>query len=420
MALDKPTRNRLLAIRNKMITDTAGALADLEKLLRRSADKVRREIIKALDLPPARQSARVRRLLESYHAADASLIAAATVDNQYLAATLADQYARTMAIAHADVLGVEAPGVTTENLRGLKVSDRGAAKLLKERTLGIGAPLPKPQTEGDKLAQENLTRFRGTGDISERLHGKATVNSREAARQVLRGIKETDTVANSAREMQRILRREGTRVAANDQLPRLLRDLEKAARSVSNRGSPADKRAWNQIIRRLNRYQAGLRETGTVRKAYLELLQTVQSTGFKHESIGRVIERWTYYKQRYRAEVWVRTETATAYRNLQLEQDKGTPWIIGYIWRMHRQTHKRWTKGRKVGRRVVRPGKRKKFGGKHCICEVLNGKRLSIETAKEFPNGGHPHCNCSLEPIFSRRKMRDTPFTDEELEFLDE
>lgn len=409
---------RLLAIRARMIQDQAGAVAELEVLLRKSSNDVQRQIIKALDLSPSKQTAKVRSLLRRYHVADAALITASVTQGLHSSAELAAGYAGSMAQVHAEILGLA--NTVQPPVSGLSVSDQGAARLLAERSKRIVGPLPKPKTAGDRLAQENLNRFKGTGDVSAVLNGQAKQHATEATRVVMKGIKESKTVADSAQRMQAVIRLEGN----TPEVPRLLKQLQEAGRKVARTGSPQAQKEWTKIIRRLDRYQETLRETGTTRKAYLALLQKVKSKKFRVESLDSTLERWTYQAQRGRAERWVRTESATAFRNLQFEQDKQRSWVVGYIWRMHRTTHKRWVnRGKRQSvrgprRTVGGASRKKKFGGKHCICEALANSRLSVETAQQFPNGGHPHCNCTLVPIIDKGKMRDAPITAEEREFL--
>ncbi len=398
---------RLLAIREQMIRDVAAAVANIEPLLQQSADAVQAEILAVVDLPARQRSAAVRRLLESYHVADAETLTRAIEGQLKDAAGYAARYADIVSMGG---LAATASDIVTDSDTAFLLTraegSAQAALAIERRDLSTRGRPPKPITEGDKVAQKHLRRFPGTSNISRALHGKAVANSREASRLVLRGIREAENVSTAARNMQRLIRTQGSRVAANEQLPKLLQQLEEAGRRLAKTGSPEDLREWQKITRKLRDYQHTLRETGTVRKAYLKLLQTIESPDFRVSQLGKTIQRWTYYKQRYRSEVWIRQETATAYRNLQMEQDRDRDYIIGYIWRMHRQTHNRWIKGRKRGRRRVgKPGRRRIFGGRHCICEVMANRRLSKDIASEYPGMGHPNCNCTFEPIVSRKKL---------------
>jgi len=221
----------------------------------------------------------------------------------------------------------------------------------------------------------------------------------------LRSIRESEQVGRAAREMQRLLKDKGLTLAKNDRLPKLIDQLQQAGRQLArNEGDPTAMRQWRRQIAKLQRYQESLVKNGTVQNGYVELLQNIASDENAHRRIGKTVKQWSYWKQRYRAEAWIKTESATAFRAAQLHKDRGKKWITAYRWRMYAKTHSAWTsRGKKAGKGG--PGKSKKLGGAHYICEVLDGQIISKDVAAQHPRGGHPHCNCTFEPVMDKSKL---------------
>lgn len=308
-----------------------------------------------------------------------------------------------------------------DSLEDARRATRAKAKAGSWRQLHLGEAAkrgPKVVTEADAAAVEHLRPFKGTDGLSKALHGEAVAESREAARVMLRSIRESNRVDTSARELQRLLAKRGARFGANEAVPRLVQELEDAGAWLRHGGGVEAEERWTQVLAEMRHYQRGLKQGGTVQNAYLELLQRVQSPKFQMADLEGCTEQWGYWKERYRAERWIRTEQQTAYRVAQLDKQEMHRWITGYLWVMNGGLHKRYVNAKRPdGTRATPrrpPGKSKKFGGKHCICEVLAGRVLSPEIAREYPGGGHPHCGCSLVPQYDERELLDAPITAEE------
>lgn len=287
--------------------------------------------------------------------------------------------------------------------QGSKTGTRAARKRLRAFERYGTAP---SKTRGDQLIRKHRRPWQGVDGLSRHLHGTAATEGQEMSRVVLRSIRESERASSAARELQRLVKLEGHAVGAGSKRPKLIDDLLEAGEALQhNAQDPEVWAQWEKAQRRIKRYTTTLAPRGTVQTAYLEVLQDVQSDSFRAKDIRKAVDKWSYQKQRYQAERIIKTEQATAHRIEQMEKQKGQSWIVGYRWQMAAQLHA--TKMRKRGGR-------KKLGGKRCICEVMDQTVMSPEVAREYPQGGHPHCLCTFVPVYSEKGMMEAPITSDE------
>jgi hypothetical protein len=192
-------------------------------------------------------------------------------------------------------------------------------------------------------------------------------------------------------------------------------------------------------LKRLEKYVARLKEGGRVQSAYREVIQDLTKYDPKQthveyirkgkkvrrritppeQRLTKAVQKFTHHKQRMAAERILNTESQTAFRSAGLDRNEGKPWIIGYRWEMNRGLHSRFRKRTKV-KRHRKPARKRKFGGKRCICEVMQGKVLSPTEVREWPQGGHPNCGCRFKPVYDESKMMTADITPEEEGWLQE
>jgi hypothetical protein len=445
--------DKLFDIREAMLRNMVAAVEDYDALLQPAAERLRQEIRRAEGLPRAKRSRAVRAAVRRFYGT------AGTGLGQAIGGLFADadgfvqRYERGLVDYRvSERLDPEAALAGSEAVAGIAggAGGAGAAVALAARQLGtepapeavaavrreavddMGQGFKRRMAAGER-AVADLRRAgemqpypdQGLQQLSKRIHGQALADSREASRVVLRAIREGQNVEEAARDLQRLVGKRGLVVGGKEELPRLVRELKDAGRALAAAGGPAEQAEWSRVRRQLARYTRGLKPGSTVQKGYVELLRRLQRPKFRLDQLDGVVDRWGYWKQRHVAERHIRTQQAAAYRARQVEQDaRQRAWIVGYIWRLNRRAHTKWVKGgRSLGKpgpliRGRRPSGRKALGGARCICEVMNGKLISVETAREYPNGGHPHCNCTFEPVYNRAAMLSAPVTAEEERLL--
>lgn len=437
VTLPESQRQRLEEIRDGMVDDVAAAIERLDPELRELARQVADEVRSAQALPARMRAQTIRAAIGRFYAASDSAISRVGAQQLLDAAQYAERYSaildhyrvrerhqlpekpaagemKTISDYDAWWLSTQGEAQAETALRyGVRGDEarQAAAIRAQGRRAAAREGITPPVTKGDSILQRHAQPFPGVADISERLHGTAAVRSGEATRSVLRTIRESESLDEAARELQRVMGPHGG-VGAKAKMPRLVADLEKRARALAHSADdPELAKAFRAQVRKARKYARGLAESGTVQSGYFEVLDDLTRKAgrgrLNDQAVDKAVEKWSYWKQRYNAERIVRTETAAAYRSRSLESDMARPWIVGYRWRMFASFHAAF-KRRK-------PSRLKRFGGAHCICEVMAGEVLSPAVARQYPRMGHPHCVCYLEPVIELRAMLEAPITDEEL-----
>jgi hypothetical protein len=444
--------DRLNTVRESMLRNVRKSLNAYSGPLREDADKLMADILAASDLPTAQRTRVVRRLIEAFYQRNAGTLATSVGQLVEDTSAYVQRYERTLAAYHVQkrfkLKDLPGPGDVEKisayetayyqqyGQAGVQASTayqlRGARQELAEREVAaarraaqaqgralsaareeaIRARLgqAKPVTTGDKLAVKNLYRYTGDLSLSTRMHGPVAEQSREATRVILRQIRESESLGSASREIHRLLKdKVGAPPGGGEKLPKLMQQLSDAGKALA-KGDPRARDQINATLKRINKYQRQLRSGRTVQNGYVELLERLKSPKVRAETIANAVDSWSYWKQRYHAEKWMRTESAAAYRTSQIEGDLDKPWVVGYKWLLFAAGHAKWVK--------TKPGNLTAYGGKHCICEQMHGQILSKEVALQYPRGGHPHCMCSLRPVFDLDKMVETPITPSEKEWL--
>lgn len=328
------------------------------------------------------------RQLEEEAAAAIERIEAAGYNEQVMAKEIRklmrDNYARVG----------EAMGITAKLARDL-------AKQYSKRAKREATPSRVPKVwKGDAIAAqippETVTRV-----ISKDLHVRAAKAAQEVVSQGMTAVREAKSLTEAATKLihqveGRIVgaRTTKTRLGQGLKQTRLMADLERAGNALNARGGPRALKDWQAVRTRLRAYMRRLDESGRIKFSFLDLLQRTSDTSAK--GINRALEQHAAFRQKYVAERIVRTEEATEFKRAQFAEDDKDPRIIGYYWRMMRAARRGYVKRTKV----PKSGK-----SKRCVCELLDGTRVSKERAREKPMG-HPHCMCVFEPIFERVRFR--------------
>jgi hypothetical protein len=218
--------------------------------------------------------------------------------------------------------------------------------------------------------------------------------------------------------------------------------LTRFTKAVERMGTLLDVKTSKEL-KQLEKYVERLKEGGRVQSAYREVIQDLTKYGPQQKTvkylrrtrkgvvkvkrritlpgdrIQKAIQKFTHHKQRMAAERILNTESQHAFRLGGLDRNEGKPWIIGYRWEMNRGLHSRFRKRTKV-RRHRKPARKRKFGGKRCICEVMQGKVLKPAEAREWAQGGHPNCGCRLKPVYDEARMMTADITPSEEQWLTE
>jgi hypothetical protein len=296
--------------------------------------------------------------------------------------------------------------------------------------------MPATTPAGRAMAQ-HVKPWSKAYSLSKRLHPRQVAASKEITRNVVASISESRQLQMASSDLIRAVRASGAGEVAKGgaKISKLMRRFESAGKALAERGSPVDVAEWNATRAQIKKYIPRLAEGGRVRMNLLELLQKTEdgASMLKKAKPHKVTYHSKYYqklitktvkgrpvnervdaimrhhaadKQRASAETIIQTETAVAQKESQIAEDEASGFVVGYIWRLMRAERKLFEKRVKPNRRFKILGKRgrKRTRRGRCICEYLDGKRISIEEAKRRPIG-HPNCMCWLEPVFSDKAM---------------
>jgi len=269
------------------------------------------------------------------------------------------------------------------------------------------AKLRKRPTTGDAILRKHVQPWRDVRSLSRRLHGHRVATAREVSTQTLAAVRDAKHLAGSSSDLIRAIREAGKgELAKGGNIPSILRDVEKAGTALNRRGGEEALIEWQKQRRELRRYMGKLAEGGRAHTRAMEILQQTKATSAK--GIERAVENYAHDKQRYAAERILKTEQQAAFKAEQIESDREHPAIVAYIWHMNRGGRSGFAKRVKPSKTFGPKGRRKGGKRRRCVCEELDGRKLSGEEVQ----GGdtrliaHPHCMCWLEPVFDRRMMR--------------
>lgn len=307
-----------------------------------------------------------------------------------LRVTLAEQleFGATMG-AEYHKLGVHAAASMRRGMRNVIVTE---ASLRHEAAARATMP-------ADELLKKLIPRpVNQTRKLSRALHGDQVAANRKIYREVRAAIRDSRHMSRAVTELIRAARTRTSELNSNLELLRSLQDVQKAGDALYRHGTPEALAEWRKSLRSIKRYTYRLATDGRMRATLLEGLHRLEKAG--PAQIDNVIEYWTAEKQRYSAERIIRTEQQIAFKEAQIAADSQIKAIVGYIWRMNRAARSGFVKRTKLpksGKRLL--GKRRR-----CICEALDGKQISVEAARARPIG-HPHCMCSLIPVYGRGSL---------------
>jgi hypothetical protein len=407
--LPKTQVRRMQRIRDKMLADLADAADDLGVAL---DGDVRRTIaaIRRSDYNPQVIERQVHRLMDRHY----GRLGEALAGQIEVAATLGLRYAE-----HMDAFAVQyinpRPFAETATARVLAEGRQQATTALSTEVL-LSQPATRAPARflGDKLLREHVKPWSKARVVSSQLHGRGVQAGKEVASQAMAAVRESKQLTAAATDMIREVRKAGVgELAKGQKVSKLMQRVEKAGRDLNTRGGEKALKEWQTTRRQMRSYVRRLAEGGRVRSSLEELLQRTSDTSAK--GIDRAIRQHAAFKQKYAAERILKTEQMAAFKSQQVLSDRKHDWIVGYIWRMNRSARSGFARRVKPRRKFSLRGQ---SGGRRrrCVCESLNGTRLSKEAVagKTARLMAHPHCMCYLEPIMDQKRLR-APITDEEL-----
>ena len=390
-------------IQRGMLAELAEALDDLDEAL--SADL--KAAIIHLDrngwkLPMVR--ARIGRVLTKYwNRVDQGVLA--LVDD---AARHAETYMQRL--VHFGVMGRTLEPIQPSKIQAWTKAGagRGGARAVLAYVMG------KPA--GTKTAGKS-PRVRSL-DLSRNIHRFGRGQLEEVTGRVIRAVREAQGLEFAGRELVTQWKR-GKVVGGGEIKPRVIREIEARIDRLGKLTGDDLKQSLDELHQAMRKLKQG----GRMKAAYAELIEDLD----KGKIASSSLDKWVHQKQRYVAERIVETETQGMFRLAQVEAGDKLPWIIGYRWHMNRAKHRRW-KYQKPGkfsgaraRRTLGRGKRgKRLIGKSCVCEAMAGTVISPEEYKSrWIRGGHPHCACFFEEVFSEKKLLEARETPDEKKWLD-
>jgi hypothetical protein len=288
---------------------------------------------------------------------------------------------------------------------------------------GALADVPKrvfvAKTQADAFIARELRPWREKRKLSTRLHSSQVNASRDAVRLSMRAVREGKALqANN--DLILGLARKGHAVGGAKRLPGYLQEFERAGNALMRMQKPSlrdraataaynkAKHDWQTQRRAVRRAANRLAEGGRVQNALIEVLERTSKDNVKR--LNSALDVFLNQKQSYNAERILDTEIHASYRSAQVARDRGKPWLIGYIWRLQRGARRDFARRTKPTKMKLPSGRRTRRA-RRCICEVMDGRRISKDTLASYPQGGHPHCMCWFEPVYDRRIMRRAPPT---------
>lgn len=170
--------------------------------------------------------------------------------------------------------------------------------------------------------------------------------------------------------------------------PKWMEELRYAGHYMSN--TPTDRKAWKEIIGKLEGYVAERAKNGTY-YAGKQLIKQVRAgaAAGKEEMVERAMRYWLYDRQKYFLKRIVRTEAANAFHISQIQATEHDPALAGYQWRLSSAHPKK------------------------DICDewadIDKGLGRGVWPKDEVPRAKpHPQCMCYLIPRFGGRIRQKT------------
>jgi len=173
---------------------------------------------------------------------------------------------------------------------------------------------------------------------------------------------------------------------AEEQLPKIVKKLKQTALlSAANGG---DLTEWRKIVKQAEKYIEKLTDNIQygLKPAYKKLIKDLTEAIEKRseEAVHEAVKWWLYDKQLYRFKVIARTEMSNAYYRSVIESTKNNPFVVGYRWKLSR-SHR------------IRD-----------ICDDLAHRDHGLGLPGVFPKdrvpliqslASHPQCLCYIEPV---------------------
>lgn len=396
---------RIERLRDRLVTGIADATEGLGVELDREVQTAIKAI-RASGYKEAVIRRRVKRLMAG-HYGRLGRVLAGQIEH---AAGLAERYSEIMDAYKSPRVQGEARLYSGSEVSHLlrRGTETTRASLAPEVLLSQPAAVASRLFVADRILLEHIKPWREARLLSKSLHSRAVAASEEVTAQVVAAVRESKQLTQATTDLIREVRATGAgEVAQNYRLGKLMRRVERAGRRLNQRGGEEALAEWQAVRRKMRAYMRRLDEGGRVRSSMLELLQRTSDTSAK--GIERAIEQHAAFQQKYAAERIVKTETMASYKAEQVLSDAKHDFIVGYIWHMNRSARRGFVQrrtdksGRILSPRTFRRGGRRR----RCVCEELDGKRLSKEmvSGRDARLMAHPHCMCWLEPVFDRRKL---------------
>lgn len=390
---------RIQAVRDKLLTNLADATRDLGAGLDRDVATVV-DRIKSSGYSETVIRREVRSLMERHHTELAKVLSGQIKH----AALMASRYGEIMAALPAG--GEAMSGSSAAFLLGKGGAATARQSIAAEILLSQPAQTAARMFAGDNILTEHVRPWREARVLSRSLHGRAVSAADAITEQALAAVREAKQLTESTTSMIRAVRSTGKgELGGSEKLSAIMRRVEKAGGRLNSRGGEDALAEWRATRKQMRAYMRRLADGGRTKSSMLELLQRTSEDSAK--GIDRAITQHAAFKQKYNAERILKTETMGAFKADQVLEDQKHDFVVGYIWRMNRGARASYVKrttgkgGRIIGGRSFRKGGRRR----RCVCESLNGKRLSKEAVagRNARLMAHPHCMCTLEPVVDRR-----------------
>ncbi len=401
--LPKFQRQRMQLLRDELLEQLADAADDLGAGLDGDVRQAIRRI-KAGDYSDA-VIRRETRWLSTRHADRLGEALAGQVEH---AASLGARYAEMMDAFKVQYINPR-PLTDYQTEWLLRHGRTTARQALAPEVLLAQAAQPEPaRFVADRILAEHVKPWRQARVLSGDLHGKAIKAADEVASQAMAAVREAKQLTEASTSMIRAVRKTGAgEVAGNQELSALMKRVQDAGQKLNQRGGEEALAEWRSVRKQMRHNMRRLAEGGRARSSMLELLQRTSDDSAK--GIDRAIRQHSAFQQKYAAERIIKSETMASFKAEQVLSDQKHDFIVGYIWRMQRAARagfvaRRTSKsGRIIGAKKYRRGGRRR----RCVCESLDGKRLSVEAVrgKNARLMAHPHCMCYLDPVFDKRRL---------------
>lgn len=392
---------RIRVIRDAQLDGIKTAVADLDASLTADVEGMIRRMRNSGYAPRT-----IEREAKAFAARHEGRLAEAVAEQVQLTAGLADRYAEIVSAfvekEAADVVLLPRAAASFQAREGARTAQAALSQdALLDRATGI---VTGRKSSTDRLLERYVKPWRDVRPLSARLHGDAIATAREVTQQTLAAVRDAKNLSEAGSDLIRAVRASGKgELADGGNIPKLLRDVERAGMDLNRRGGEEALAEWRRARSELRRYMGRLAEGGRARTRVLEILQN--TTQDRAKGIDSAVRRYAGDKQRYAAERILKTEQQAAFKSRQVLSDARHPSITHYIWHMNRGGRQGYVKRVKPSRTF--PMGRKKGGAKRrCVCEQLDGRKFLADEAREGTRIiAHPHCMCWLEPVFDKKLM---------------